>query len=208
MTLDDMTAQLGSMFDVPLATAQSYVNEAYKSFVADSEWLTEYMAFGTTVAGQKDYPIPGTVATIEDLKVGGAEYIRGGEWDVPDLQTGQATLPVGIAGAYAQSSSATGGDQVTLYPTPASNGLAITAKVVLIPGDLNTGDTPVVPADLHGAILNGAIAIAYSRVDELAYMSQYFDGQYQAGIQKARGRKIRRVSGHGPRRARVAGRDW
>lgn len=212
MTLDEMSSQITGMFDVPTATAQGYVNEAYRQFVTDTEWLTATITLATTVAGTATYAIDATIVDIRSVFVNGVEYMRAGEWDIPDLNNGTAFLPRNVTGAFSQTSDANGNDQLVLYPTPTQSGLVVSGKVEKVPVDLVTGtgagSSPIVSTDLHSAILNKAIGIAYLRVDELGYMSQYYDAYYQEGVQKAQGRKRKRVSGHGPFRVRVQGFDW
>lgn len=213
MTLDDITSQLNDLFDVSSSTASSWAQEAYRRAVADSGWLTSTVAIGTTVAGQKDYALPTTVVQLESLFVNGVEYSRVGEFDLTDVSSSNAFLST-AGGIYAQSSSSAGVDQITLFPTPdaSTSGMPITGKAELVPSDLMTGagagSSPVFSADLHSVVLDGAIALGYMRADERPDMAGVHEQRFQEGVRKLKARKIARVRGRGPFRARVAGRDF
>lgn len=206
MTLDDMASTLVSMFDVTTSTAQGYVQEAYRRAVVDAKWFTETAALGSTVAGQAAYSLPVGLIQLDSLFVDGTEFGRVGEFDIPDLLSGDEFLSSSM-GVYAQTSSAAGVDQVQLYPAPTSSGLAITGKGEFVPADLVTGSgagsSPVFPLDLHPVVLDGAIALGYLRSDERPDMAGVHEQRFQEGVQKLRARKIARVGGRGPFRIRV-----
>jgi hypothetical protein len=206
-----MTNILTGLFDVSTSTAQGWAQESYRRAVADSRWMTENLALGTTVANQSDYPLPANVVVLRSLAVAGVQYERIGEFDLVDIKAGTAVLS-SSGGVFAQSSSSAGADQVTLHPAPTQSGLAITAKAELVPTDLVTGtgagSSPIFPADLHPVVVDGAISIGYLRTDERPDMAMVHESRYQEGVQRLRARKIARVSGRAPTRIMVSGRDF
>jgi hypothetical protein len=209
MTLDDIRSALTRQFDVDTSTADGWANEAYKQAAADAKWFVETVTIGSTTSGQASYSIPAGVIQLDSLFVGGVEYSRVGEFDLTDVASSNAFLSA-PGGIYAQSYSASGDDQVSLLPTPDTStaGRAITGKGVFIPSSLTSGSSPVFPEDLHPLILEGALQIAYEREDERPDMAAAHAAKYQDGIRRLRARRLSRVRGRGPYRARVAGRDF
>lgn len=210
MTLDDYVSTLTDMFDASSSTAQGWVQEAYRRAVTDARWFTETVTLGTTVAGQAAYALPVGLVQLDSLFINGVEQGRVGEFDIPDLNAGAAFL--GSGGVYAQTSSSSGADQIALYPTPTTNGLAITGKGEFVPNDLvagtGAGSSPVFPLDLHPVVLDGAIALGYLRKDERPDLAGIHESRFQEGVQKLRARKISRVRGRPPFRIQVQGRDF
>jgi hypothetical protein len=205
--LDDIRNALTRQFDVDSTTADGWANESYKQAAADAKWFVETVSLGSTVAGQASYLIPAGVIQLDSLFVGGVEYSRVGEFDLTDVASSNAFLS-SPGGIYAQSYSTSGEDQITLFPTPDANGKAVTGKGVFIPPSLTTGASPVFPEDLHPLVLEGALQIAYEREDERPDMAAAHAAKYQDGIRRLRARRLSRVRGRGPYRARIAGRDF
>jgi hypothetical protein len=210
VTLDDMTTVLSGLFaGESTPTLQGWVQEAYRRAATESKWLTKNLAVGTTVAGTADYPIASDVLQLESVVIDGAEYGRVNEFDILDVQHGRAFVDVPV---FAQSFSGAGADQITLFPTPTTSGLAITGKAVMVPPDLVTGSgagsAPVFTTDLHSVVLDGAIAIGYLRSDERPDMAGEHEQRFRDGVLRATRRRVKRASGHGPFRAALMGIDF
>ena len=212
MTFDEIVAAVKQQggFDVSSGMVEGWVNEVHRQAVAESHWQMSLLSLGTTVVGQATYDVPATVADIVGIYIdsgdGPAHYGRVGTLDVWELRGGRRWL-TGSGGVFAPAFSSAGQAQIELYPAPTTAGDTIQALTAGIPADMATGGSPVIPADMHGDLVDGAIALGLLRVDERPEQALVFEQRFRAMVGKLRRRKNSRV-GSAPSRLQVAGYDW
>lgn len=197
-----------SAADVSTATLQGWVNEVYKEVVAESRWMTAVETLAVTVAGQAAYDLPDSVVDVLGLSLADSSG-NPGDWqpvsleDLWALQRGDLGLS-GSGGVYGQTAKADSTKQVQLFPAPTTSGAAITALVALVPVDLVNGKTPAIPEDLHGRLVDAAIALGLLRVEKRPDLSQPLDARKQEIKDNLVRRRNSRV-GSGGTRIRVPG---
>jgi len=179
------------------AVVDQWVNEKHKQLVTQSGWSTAIVTIGNTVAAQAAYDLDPNIADLAKLRVGSAPYRQVGLDQIWDLQNADSILTGFGGGVFAPSYKADGTQQVTIFPTPDTSGVAITALASLTPADLGdvSGDSeyPVAPEDLHEAIADGAIALGFRLRSENAPEAAEFENRFQAAIELLRRRKNSRV---------------
>lgn len=188
------------------ATLLSWINQLYRRLAIQSGYVKAVVELGPTVAGQAVYALPATVAEVTALRVGATrEWTRTNAEGMWDLQAGTAAV-VGADGAFAPSFDADGAQGVTIHPTPATSGLAVSALAVLIPALLTTSPdtTPVVPEDFHQDIVSAAISFGHARIDGRNDLAVPAEQRFAAAVQLLKRRSKTRV-GRGPVQLRVAG---
>lgn len=194
----------------------AWVNEVHRTAVVKSKWLMQSVSLGLTVVGTEAYDIPDRVAEIDGLYLdaadGPAHYRRVGTTDLWDLKSGRARLS-GSGGVFAPQFTATtnttagGVAQVELFPVPDEAGVDIVTLAALIPVDLTNGDEPLVPADMHGDLLDGAISLGIARLDERLDSASAYAQKFAAMVDELGRRRNRRVGGE-PQRIQLWGSDW
>ena len=173
-----VTAQAG--VDATAATVLSWINEAYRSAVAKSQYrMTEY-AFGNTVANQQTYAIPDEVVDIRDVTVGGVPYEATDTRSIYRLNQGTMNNNAEHGGYFAQDWSSAGALLLVLYPTPDTSGAAISGLVATQPAALDgtSGTSPILPIDTHEELVDLAALLGQARQDNDAAAAQ----AYQAGV--------------------------
>jgi hypothetical protein len=199
-----------SAADVSTSTVQGWVNEVYKEVVAESQWLMALQTLATTVAGQNAYDLPETVADVRSLTI--ADSDGPGDWqpksleDIWGLQRGRLGL-VGSGGVFALSATSSGTKQIVLFPAPTVSGTAIQALVALIPGDMVNGNTPAIPADMHGRLIDGAIALGLLRLENRPDLAQGLE-QRKDAMKAMLGRRKNSRLGSTPTRIAVEKYDF
>jgi hypothetical protein len=182
----------------PAATVLSWVNAKYRQMVADSKWRKAVISLGPTVAGQSQYAVPDNVVDLRTIRVNGSRTWAlasiEGLWG---LQASDLALSSDAVGAFASSDTAAGGQVIELYPAPDTSGYAIDGMAALLPTDLALTDTPIVPADLHQALVDGAIGMGMGRVFERHDAEAVYEQRFQDGVQKLMRRTKSRI-GSGP----------
>lgn len=208
LTRDGMVAEITATLDADSDTAAGWVNEAYRRAAGESQWLEEAFNLGTTTPGTSQYTPPAGLVRLESLYVGGEAYARVGQYEIDDLNAG---AHISGPGAFAEAFSSTGALLLQIYPTPTTS-LAISGIGEFLPADLAAGSganaVPVFPADLHGVVLDGALAIGYLRVARDANLASVFEARFADGVRKLRARKIGRMAGRGPKQISVQGYHW
>lgn len=215
MLFEDLVAavkgQAAGGLDVTDAVAGGWVNEAHKEVVAESGWMMAVETLATTVAGQAAYDVPDNIADVRSIMITDATGLPA-DWqpksleDIWGLQRGVVRL-VGSGGVFAATAKADGTKQVQLFPVPSTSGVAITALVSLIPVDLVNGMQPVIPVDMHGKLLDAAIALGLLRVENRPDLAQAFDARKEQLKDLLRRRKNSRM-GSTPTRMQVEGHDF
>lgn len=199
MTVAEMTARLQAMFDVTTATAEAYINERHRRMVTDAMWRAATSTVATTVADQANYDLPGNVVDVKRIRIdhpsdGVQIFDPVGIEQLWEIDRGQATL-TGIGGVFAEDWTSSGTVQVRLYPAPDTGGLTIKALTALLPGDLASGDSPIVPTEFHPAILDGAIADSYREQESNPGAAERHEQLFLEGVERLRKRKNTRVGG-------------
>jgi hypothetical protein len=213
MTFDDcVTAVLEQGgFDVTRSVAGGWVNEVHRKAVAEAEWQTRSLSLGETVAEQATYAIPDRVVDIVGLYLV-SEDGTPGDWrristtEMWDVKAGRLRV-IREGGVFAPAFGDADEKLVELYPAPEQSGVQITALAAMVPAALSSGASPVIPEDMHGDLVDGAIALGLLRMDERADSAQVFEARFERMVAKLRRRKNSRV-GSQPSRMRVFGYDW
>jgi hypothetical protein len=212
VTYDELLAAVKAEggFDVPDAMVGGWINEVHQKAVAESQWMMRTLELGPTIAGTATYVLPDAVVDLVGLFVAPpaqppATYGRVSTEQLWGLKSGSSWLADGAV--FAPQFDASAVELVELYPPPGTSGASISALAAMIPGLMVSGDSPVIPADMHGDLKDGAIALGLLRVDERADSSQLFDQRFQAMVAKLRRRKKSRV-GSQTSRMLVWGADW
>lgn len=206
-----MQAQGGfdsSQSNLALADIQAWIQERYRQAVAQARYRMVELAVGSTVAGQFLYVLDTGVVEVEGLTVNGVPYEQAGTKQLWDLRNGRLQLSRGSAGGvFGQDYLADGTVELSIYPTPTVAGSAIVGLCSVEPVPLDSGSnaTPIIPADLHEAVLVfGPIATGFSTVEERLDSANYFEGLFGAAVKELGRRRKGRVNG-GPVQIQVQG---
>lgn len=192
-------------FDVSDAAALAWLNRRHKAMVVEAKAL-RYTATLTTVAGQRDYALPGDLVEIEEVTVGGMPYGRGSHADLTRGAQGYLILS-GPGGVVTSEETASGAPEVALFPTPTTGGDTILVRALWAPADLSTSDdaTLLVPARFVDGLLAGAIATGLKRQEYRPDLAAAFEQDYQSAVEQWRRQVARRYRGSGPTLIRVIG---
>jgi hypothetical protein len=184
-----------------LTNIKAWINERYTEIVVKSKWRKAQVEIATTVADQAEYALPATVVDIiEGLLVGDVPYDRVGQATLWRLRSGE---DVANRAVWADDYTSTGTAQVELYPAPDDAGDSIQALAVLAPTDLSAdADVPIIPADFHGALIDGAIATGYKRLEARLDLAGGLEAEFQGRIEELRRRGNARLQA-GPAVIRV-----
>lgn len=196
-------------FDTTRAKALAWLNQRYGEMVAGAKWRKAEVQLFTTVANQGAYSVGDDVVDIDSILVsdptastGYAPYKRFGARDIFDIKAGTSKLS-GPGGIFAPQYTPAGVHQVQLYPVPTTSGLIVTGLVALLPADLTDGATaPIIPADFHAALRDGAISTGLGLLDERLDLAAAKEQNFQAAKQDLRRRANSRI-GSGPHRIQV-----
>lgn len=213
MTFDEVVAAVGSEggFDVSTAMQGGWVNEVHQKAVGAAQWMMRSLELGPTVAGTATYALPDDVVDLAGLYLQppGATplpYERASTAMLWSLKTGMSWT-TGPGGVFVPSFDADAAALIELWPVPATSGAAINALAAMIPPLMVSGSSPVIPADMHGDLKDGAIALGLLRIEERPDSAALFDARFQAMVGNLRKRRKSRV-GSGTARMRVRGHDW
>lgn len=194
-------------FDVSEATVKTWLNERYATMVVRARWRLLEISLPVTVAAQSDYALDDAVQELAYVFIGTNTdpYIYAGPLEMRQLMAGTARLAGGAAGAFSPAYSGAGANLLRFYPAPTANGLPITGLASEPPVDLvGDGDVPIVPADFHKPIVDGAIGVGLERDAERLQEASYFTASFESSIDKLRKRRLGRIGG-GPTQIR---RGW
>ena len=213
MTFDELVTGVleEGGFDVPSARAGGWLNEMHRQAVADSEWLQQQISLGTTVVGQSDYDIPDDVAELQGVYIADDQG-NPGHWDrvsttdMWEIKAGRRRL-TGSGGVLCAKFGTAGQKRVELYPAPLTAGSDIVGLAAMVPATMASGDSPIIPTDMHGDLMDGAIALGLLRMDERGDAAQVFDAKFQRMVAKLRKRRVKRV-GSRSSRIQLRGHDF
>jgi hypothetical protein len=186
-----------------LTDIKAWVNEAYTRLVVGAKWRKAQVELFVTVADQAEYPLPATVVeVVEGILVGTEPWSAVGQETLWRLKNGNATADGGV---WAEDFSSTGAVQIELYPAPDEAGVSVQALATLAPAALAAdGDTPIIPADMHGDIIDGAIGIGYDRLENRPDLAEPKLAKLERNVEKLRRRANARLYS-GPVEAQVSG---
>lgn len=204
MTLDEIVAAVQEQHDATASQAERWTNERHRRMVAESMWRAIEKPIAATVAGQARYPIEDDLVDLRALKVGDGQYGLASQEQLWALKDPSMPARLTGNGVFAPAFDGTGGAYVELYPVPDVAGTAITGLMAYEPAALAGSDSPIIPVDLHSALLDGVNAEAYVQLDGRWELATPHEQRYEAGIEKLRRRKNSRI-GSGPVQAQVQG---
>ncbi len=193
-------------FDATQDQALRWLSVRQRQMVARSRSLRKTVSVGPTVAGQRDYALPGEVVEIQEVTVNGLTWGKGTHVDLSRGAQGYLRLSES-GGIVASEETAAGGTEIALYPTPTEAGLPIEVRATFLPADLSVGDdaTLVIPGDYVDALVSGAIATALVRLENRPDLAQYHEGVFSSANEELRRMVSRRYRGPGPATIRVRG---
>lgn len=207
--VDAVLAQGG--FDVARSMAGGWVNEKHREAVAQAQWMQQEVSLGVTVVGDSDYLVPENVVEIEGLYLlddmgQPGHWTRASTAELWALKAGRSSVS-GSGGVYSPKYGTAGEKLVELYPAPETAGVSIITLASVVPEPMVTGASPVIPVDMHGDLVEGAIGLGLLRMDERGDMAAVYEAKFRAMVQRLARRRIARVGG-GASRVRVAGYDF
>lgn len=184
--------------------ANRLLNDGNKELCVRAEWTRATLALGNTVANQRDYELPANVSRVLKFRVNGQLWNPTDEEEADDLLAGDLVL-VNEPGRWWLSGTASGTDQFSLYPTPTTGGLAMTALCVIFPETITDDEaTFTPPEDYHQAPIYYAAARSIGGSEDDLDMRAYYLDQFDGFVGRLRRlRKSRR--GNGPVSMRIRG---
>lgn len=192
--------------NVPLTQIQQWIAERYSELVLESEFLTETIIIGTTVAGTSVYSFDNlNYDRLRTIAIGGLRYTRVGAEQMLDLKSSRLGLAIDSDGAYATSYGSDGTISLELFPGPTVAGASITAILNAEPPALVADtDVPVIPAAYHVGIVWGAVATGLMLIDEDQQSAAGFEQKFENVKQQLARRRNKRM-GSGPVQIQLAG---
>lgn len=215
MLVDDIVAAIQAQggFDVAVSMMYGWANEVHQTAVADSKYLEDGRLLGTTVAGTAVYDMGTDVVEIIDLYLddlsgsGPQDYQATSPRGLWDLKAGRTALTGSAGGRWARAFGSAGEKRFELWPVPDSSGVQIQALVAVVPAVMTAGMSPVIPADMHGDLVDGAIALGLLRIDERPASASAFQAKFNAMVVKLRRRRVSQAGGQ-PARPGLWRYDW
>lgn len=208
--LDGVKVQGG--FDVADAVVGGWVNEMHRKAVAESQWQMQELSLGVTVVDQTDYDIPSNAVDVVGLYLLDTQTGLPLSWqristtEMWEVKGGRSSLR-GSGGVFCPKFGTLGEKRVELYPAPLVAGVTITALAAMAPATMSSGMSPVIPEDMHGDLMDGAIALGLLRIDERPDSAALFDAKFARMVTLLSRRRNSRV-GSRSSRVRVAGHDY
>lgn len=195
-----------AQFDVTSDAALAWLDRRHKKMVVRARAYRKSVSVGPTVSGTSDYALPTDLVEVLEVSVGGLPYGRGTHTDLAYGAQGWLVLD-GIGGIVSSEETASGGAEIALYPTPTTNGTAITVRGVFRPASLTVGvDTTIlVPDEFLDSLVSGAIATGLARQEYRPDLAQSFEQDYESACEEWRRQLRRRYRGAGPTPIRIRG---
>lgn len=212
MTFDEIVTAVRDQggFAVTDSVIGGWINERHREAVAQSKWLEQEQSLGVTVVDRGDYDIPAGVVDIVGIYLdrgeGPEHWARVSPTDMWAVKAGRKHLR-GSGGVFAPKFGTAGEKRIELFPAPEVAGTTIVSLAAMLPAAMVSGSSPVIPEDMHGALVDGAIALGLLRMDERADSSAVFEARFQAMVQGLARRKRSRV-GSEVARMQVWRHDW
>lgn len=195
-------------FSVAAAEASGWLDELQKEAVAEAQFLQEEVTIAPTVIGQAAYTVPANAVDVAEVWVEGdtqtTDYQRVASRDLRSVRRGNGSVSRGI---FAPQFTSAGVAQIELHPAPTVAALPIKALVAASAPTAGTGIAFVIPEDVHGKLVDGAIALGKVRRDERADFSAVYEVNKAALVRAMVKRRNSRI-GSGPARMAVYGIDF
>lgn len=210
MTFDEIVTGVLEQGGFPVASSEAggWVNEIHKRVVAKALWLEEETSLGNTVVDQAAYDVPANAVDVAELWLESddtpGEWTRVSPRDLRSVRRGIRHIR-GDGGIFAPKFTSSGGTQIELYPAPTVAGVPIMVTTAAIPATLTSGMSPVIPEDMHGDLMDGAIALGLMRRDERD--ASVLTAKVDRMVVDLMRRKNSRI-GSGPSRIAVSGYDF
>lgn len=205
MTLNELVAAVKEGSDASTGRIEQWINDRYRRMVVEARWRKVERTIGSTAAGVDTYAVEASMVELLAVRVDQTEYVATSLellWAIAD-PTQSAGLQ-GAGGVFAPTFGEDSTPAIKLYPVPTEDGLTITGRMVYIPEPLRGDDEPMIPLDLHDALLAGAIAESLTKIDARADLAQTHEADYAAGIETLRRRATAQLA-PGPAQARIRG---
>jgi hypothetical protein len=187
-------------FDTDAAGALRALNRRHKKMVARARSWRKLITVGTTVAGQRDYPLSG-ILEVHEVQVGGVPYGKAPR----QAQTSYARSELTWSPSDEGLADGTGTGELGLIPPPTVSGLAITAFGPVPADDLVQGGNILIDDDFADALVDGAAATFFARDAEQMATADRNETRFDAACEEYRRRVARAVRGPGPAQIRVQG---
>lgn len=204
MDLSALVAAVKEVSDAPRDRIEQWINDRYRRMVAESRWRMVETTIASTIAGTSVYAVAPELVDLQSLKVGDVVYTaasRGELWVLRDPNDNKYLSGPGI---YVPSFDGAGGAAIELYPTPGEDGIAIVALSAYVPETLTGSDVPIIPLDMHDALLSGAIAESLRVLDARADLAAPYEDRFLSAIELMRRRSNSRI-GSEPVTPRIKG---
>lgn len=200
----DLVARLRALSGMTLPEAQSRINQAHRSWVAECEAIKVKLEIGPTVVGQPTYTLESRVVSLHSLRVNGYRLERKSIDEVEDLQANDAYVVGRTRGYFAQEFTEGGVSEITIWPTPIASGQAITGRASVLPQDMTAdADYPDLPPDFHEDLITEALATTLERDDERLADAQALQAKCATRRHELVGRLTHRV-GRGVARMKLS----
>lgn len=210
MTFDELVTAVRDQggFAVTDSAIGGWINERHREAVAKTKWLEREQSLGVTVVDQGDYDIPANVVDIVALYLAGTDgpirHRRVSTTDMWQVKAGQRHYSTSV---FAPKFGTADQKRIELWPPPEVAGINIVTLAAVVPATMVSGASPVIPEDMHGALLDGAIGLGLKRIDERHDSAQLYEATFQQMVMDLARRKRSRV-GSEVQRPQVFGHDF
>jgi hypothetical protein len=198
---DDLVTVIG--FDITEEKALQWLNERQKQMAVRAEAFTRTLTLTPTDGTDATVTLPVEVARVKRIRIAGQRYDPVARDVIEDLRAGRAVIP-SVSRAYSVEADADARDTLEVYPTPAADQV-VELLAVIRPDDLGPTDTPLVPDDFVGALVEGAAATGYAFDPEQTTVADRYEQRFDAKCAEYRAWARGRARGDGPRQIRVQG---
>ena len=207
-TVAQLVEQVLSEGELDAAKSQAlrWLTVRQRQMCRRSRWLRKTITLGAVTGGVGTYTVPAEVVEILEVRLGGVVY--GHARHVDPAEGAQGYVWLGGAGGIAGREDTSAGAQVLrLYPTPTASGAVLEIYAVCRPPDLAEGSdsTLVIPGEYCDALVAGAIATAYLRLENRPDLASPHETVFNDGCGELTQQSNRRFRGTGPAQIRVAG---
>jgi hypothetical protein len=205
LSFGELVAELIALTGLSPERAKSRINQAYRRFAMKSEVIRAKVDLGTSVNSENAYDLDRAIIGVYDpVRYDGKRLERKSADEIDDLGASQAYIVGRTNGFYAPEFDAVGGGRLLLWPTPTAAGKTITARVSLRPAAMvDDGEYPLLPAEFHDTLTEGAFAMSLGRDDERFQDRQAMLAEFDSYAAEAKAQLNRRVGSGGIARMRL-----
>jgi hypothetical protein len=188
-------------FDATDAQVQAWLLDRAQYLNAEAKFFKATIDFNGLVPGQGTYIVDPEVVDLEVVLGNGRPYEQVTAGQMDNIRAGivRADGPV-----CTLSYSDRGVPLLDILPVPTEEG-TLTARAILpYPEPDWATDSPGFPVDFHKGLIDGAIAIGLSRIDERIADAQFFEAAFLSQVDRLR-RRLNGRAGKGPVQIQVRG---